>query len=119
MSEVLRRGRRIEIETLAPPRAARKRPTDLFAKMPLDWAAAATKAIRMPSAMVLVLQHMAWKTRSRTFPLTNVMLARYGVNREAKRRVLTSLEVSGLVRIERRPNQAPIVTLVHDTRSDD
>ena len=55
---------------------------------------------------------MAWKTKCSTFPLSNVMPARYGVSREIKRRTLEKLEVSGLIKIERRRKQSPIVTLL-------
>ena len=64
-------------------------------------------------AMVwILLLCMAWKTKCSTFPLSNVMPARYGVSREIKRRTLEKLEVSGLIKIERRRKQSPIVTLL-------
>jgi hypothetical protein len=60
----------------------------------------------------ILLLHMAWKTKSTTFALSNVMLAQYGVNREMKRRVLEKLEASGRIKIERRWKRNPIVTLL-------
>jgi hypothetical protein len=76
-------------------------------------AADATKATGTRGAIVwILLLHMAWKTKSTTFPLSNVMLARYGVSREMKRRVLEKLEASGRIKIERRWKRNPIVTLL-------
>jgi DNA-binding FadR family transcriptional regulator len=49
-----------------------------------------------------IMLHMTWKTKSTTFPLSNVMLARYGVSRDMKRRVLEKMEASGLIKIKRR-----------------
>jgi hypothetical protein len=84
-----------------------------FVKVPLQWAAEAAEATGTRGAMVwILLLHMAWKTKSTTFPLSNVMLARYGVSREMKRRVLEKLEASGQIKIERRWKHNPIVTLL-------
>jgi hypothetical protein len=85
----------------------------LFAKIPLDWAAAATQATKTPRAMVWVLlQHMAWQNSSATFPVSNVVLVKYGVSREVKRRTLTALEAAGLIAVERRHGRSPLVTLI-------
>jgi hypothetical protein len=60
----------------------------------------------------IILCYMAWKTKSQTFALPNVLLARYGVNRETKRRTLERLEAAGRIKIQRRHKQSPIVTLL-------
>jgi hypothetical protein len=117
---VIAHGKRIEVEDLDDPphvkaRAAKraKRREEAFAMLPLEWAADAAKAIKMPRTMVLVLlQYMAWKTKSQTFPLPNGLLAQYGVSRELKRRVLAKLEASGLIEIERQGKQNPTITLL-------
>jgi len=49
--------------------------------MSLRWAAHMAKAAGIPGATVLVLLHyMAWKARSLTFPLSNTLLTKYGVD---------------------------------------
>jgi hypothetical protein len=116
MNYVVRQGRRIEIETIeagvAAPKTRRRQPNS-FAKVPLDWATAAARATRTPQAMVwIMLHHMAWQTGCTAFPLSNAVLAKYGVNREVKRRALKALEASGLIQVERRHGRAPVVTLV-------
>jgi hypothetical protein len=110
---VLRQGRRIAVETLKTNTLPKRHRTDLFAKVPLAWAAAAAKATKTPKAMVWVLlQHMAWQTKCVTFPLSNAVMAKYGVSREVKRRALAALESSGLILVERRHGRAPVVTLI-------
>jgi DNA-binding GntR family transcriptional regulator len=49
----------------------------------------------------VLLQHMAWQNDRATFPLSNAVLAQYGVSREVKRRALQALESSGLIVVER------------------
>jgi len=108
-------GKRILIETLETPgmQAREAMKQQQFVKLPLQWAADAAKATGTRGAMVwILLLHMAWKTKSTTFPLSNIMLARYGVSREMKRRVLEKLEASGRIKIERRWKRNPIVTLL-------
>jgi hypothetical protein len=108
-------GKEILVETLETPsmKALEHRKQQQFVKVPLQWAADAANATGTRGAMVwILLLHMAWKTKSTTFSLTNVMLARYGVSREMKRRVLEKLEASGRIKIERRRKRNPIVTLL-------
>ena len=116
MNYIMRHGRRIEVETHTfgiQPSKARQWEADLFAKMPLKWADAATKAIGSRGSFVLIwLRHLAWKNNSMTFTLANGGLARYGISRETKRKVLAKLEAAGLIKVERLPGRATIVTLL-------
>ena len=108
-------GRQVLVETLETPsmKALEPRKHQQFVNVPLRWAADTAKATGTRGAMVwILLLHMTWKTKSRTFALSNVMLARYGVTREMKRRVLEKLEASGRIKIERRRKRSPIVTLL-------
>jgi hypothetical protein len=113
---IVRHGRRIEVETIntgANPSKVRRREADLFIKVPLQWAAAAAKATKTSKALVwLLLRHMAWQTKSSTFPFPNGMLRRHGVTRETKRRALAELEAAGLISVRRRHGRASIVTLI-------
>jgi hypothetical protein len=89
-----------------------------FAIVPLQLSGEMVKAIGIPGAMVLILLfYLSWQYQGAPFPFQNTLLARYGVSREAKRRVLKALEKAGLIRVEWRCNQAPIVTLMRDIRS--
>jgi hypothetical protein len=110
---VVAHGKLILVETLETPSMKPQETHQQFVKVPLRWAADAARATGTRSAMVwILLQYMAWKTKSRTFTLSNIMLARYGVSREMKRRVLEKLEASGRIKIERRWKRSPIVTLL-------
>jgi hypothetical protein len=108
-------GKQFLVETLetSSMKAQEARKQQQFVKVPLQWAADAANVTGTRGAMVwILLLHMAWKTKNTTFSLSNVMLARYGVSREMKRRVLEKLEASGLIKIERRPKRNSIVTLL-------
>jgi hypothetical protein len=113
---ITRKGRRIEVEILptdAKPSKARQREAKAFAKIPLQWAADAAKALGAPQSFVPIwIRHQAWKTKSLTFTLSNAALVKYGVKREAKRRALASLEAAGMIKVERLPGRATIVTLL-------
>lgn len=112
---VMSHGRRIEVETLdtcVEPTKTRRREAGLFIKVPVPSAIAMTKATRTPKALIgMLLLHLAWRARSKTFPVSNEMLKRYGVTRETKRRALAELEAAGLIKVERRRGRAPVVTV--------
>jgi hypothetical protein len=118
-----REGRLIEVEIMADAadtkaeaaKAKRdQREANLFGKVPLKWASAATKALGAPQAFLLVwLHHLAWVNKSATFPVSNAALARYGISRGMKRRALQKLEAAGLIKTERLPGRATIVTLLN------
>jgi hypothetical protein len=92
------------------PRAAAVEP---FVKVPRWWIAAACKATDNHKALVCVeLFYVAWKAKSLTFPLPNARLEKLGVHRETKRRALRDLERAGLIRVGRRSNKTPVVTLL-------
>jgi hypothetical protein len=94
-----------------PPTARARKTTDRFARVPLWWVEQAAKATNTPRALVLVwLLYLAWKTKSNTFPLTNVQLR--GVHRNTKYKMLRELEAAGLIQVSREGKKAPIVTLL-------
>ena len=99
-----------ELEAAAP--AKRESKKDVFVKVPLWWIEAATKATRAPQAFVCVwLLYLAWKAGRASFPLPNDRLAKGGVDRRMKRKVLAGLEKAGLIAVDRRHGKTPIVTL--------
>ena len=111
---VYRRGKKFEIETLdtGPPTKKRQRREETFVQVPLQWASKALAATNSKKAMVCVyLLYCAWRKKSSTFALPNGALAEFGVDRWAKYHALRQLEAAGLTVVERRPRQAPIITL--------
>ena len=108
-------GKQILIETIETPGAEeRKRSRSEFVHTPLGRAAEMAKATGTQGAMVwLLLLYMAWRNKSPTFPLSNVILARYGIHRHIKRRILIKLEKAGQIKITRRHKQSPIITLLN------
>ena len=98
-------------EVCKPSPARRKKAA--FVQVPVWWAEAAARATRTPSFLVCVeLLFRAWKTKSMTFALPNGRLAKNGVSREVKRRVLRDLEAAGLIVVDRRHGKTPRITLV-------
>jgi len=113
MNFVIRQGKRIAVETVKSNTTPKRRRANLFAQVPLAWAAVAAKSTKTQRAMVWVLlQHMAWQNKGAAFPISNAALAKYGVSREVKRRDLATLEAAGLIRVERQHGRAPVVTLI-------
>ena len=96
-----------ELEAAAP--AKRESKKDVFVKVPLWWIEAATKATRAPQAFVCVwLLYLAWKAGRASFPLPNDRLAKGGVDRRMKRKVLAGLEKAGLIAVDRRHGKTPM-----------
>jgi hypothetical protein len=109
-TEPLHIRRRRELEAVAP---TKRKKVDAFVKVPLPWIAAAANHVRSPATLVMVeLLYASWKARRSTFSLPNVRLAKLGVSREIKRRVIRDLERGGLITVERKPSKSPIITLV-------
>jgi hypothetical protein len=101
------------VENDAAPAPKTRNKANDFARVPLDLAAGLAKATGTSSAVVWVLLiYLAWKTKSSTFTLSNEILKRYGVNRNAKYRVLARLEKAGFIQVERRGFRAPLITLL-------
>jgi hypothetical protein len=90
--------------------ATAKSSVEKFAKMPLEWTAAAAKAVGSPATIVLTaLQYAHWKAKSDTFSFSNVNLK--GVRPDVKARVLRDLEDASLAKVQYPTGCAPIVTL--------
>jgi hypothetical protein len=107
-------GKTIEVETLDTPSVAagaERGPERVM--IPLQWMADAARDAEILGAMVLVvLQYTAFRKHNETFPLSNTVLARYGVSRDIKRRVLKKLEAAGRITVKWRGTKSPIVTLI-------
>lgn len=60
----------------------------------------------------LALWHIEGLRKADTFIVSNVMLQDWGIQPDAKRRALRSLEKAGLIRVERRCKRSPQITLL-------
>ena len=59
----------------------------------------------------LALWHIKGLRKAETFVVSNLMLHDWGIQPDAKRRALRSLEKAGLIKVERRGKRSPQVTL--------
>jgi hypothetical protein len=111
MNYVIRQGKRIEVVPIETGAGPKRHRADPFVKLPLPLAATIAKATRTLRAMVWILVlYEAWKARGKPFRLSNVKLARYGVNRERKRQALAKMEAAGLITVHQQGKQSTIVT---------
>jgi hypothetical protein len=62
--------------------------------------------------MASVLWYLYRLKKSKTFILAQSRLTGFGLTRQAKYRALDSLEAAGLISVERRPKESPVVTIV-------
>jgi hypothetical protein len=116
VSDARARGGRFLVKTLPYKPSAKKQKAkqeEAFALVPLARAAEVTKCTKTQGAMVwIVLVYLAWKNKNPTVSLSNETMRRYGVNRHVKYRALAMLEAAGIITIEWRNKQSPIVTLI-------
>jgi hypothetical protein len=92
--------------------------TEPFAMVSLQETAKAFDVVHCPKAMLwLWLIHQARKTGTRTVAVPNGAVAKYGVSREIKRLALRQWEEAGLITIERRPPETPVVTLLQSVKA--
>jgi hypothetical protein len=97
-----------ELRARAP---AKHKKAAAFVKVPLDLAVSAAKATDGERLLVwLLILHRCWKERKRTVTVTNVLCAKYGIDRRVKNRALRQLETAGLIIVEWRARRNPIVT---------
>jgi hypothetical protein len=113
-SFVYRHGKRIEVDVVYPPsRPPRRRRNDTFVMVPLAQAAAITRALDQPKAMVgLVVLYENWANKGKPFTLSNHKLAGYGVGRYSKRHALRKMVAAGLITVEQKRGCAPRVRWV-------
>ena len=115
-------GRTFLVETLdSSPRKGKGKPKkEAWAQVPLLWAAEMAKRSNSARGMVIILlAYLAWKNNSMTFALSSELTRRYGVTRYAKKRALAALEAAGLIKVDRRRKQTPVITLVLEPKMKD
>jgi hypothetical protein len=87
-----------------------------FALIHLDAATAIAATLKEPIiAVVALIHYLDFEANGAAFPLSNELALRYGVNRKAKQRALRRLARAGIIRVEQRGNQAPVVALLKHT----
>jgi len=81
--------------------------------IPLNWLTIASELRgKSPLAVALAVWFQVGRRKSMEVVLTSAVLERFGVKRKAKYTALHSLEVAGLLRVQRRPRRNPIVTVL-------
>jgi hypothetical protein len=81
-----------------------------WAKIPHDEGIELARRLRCPAlAVLLALDRAIFTTKRNPTKLTNNLLRRYGVTRQAKARALGQLQDAGVVVVERRGKGAPMV----------
>ena len=60
----------------------------------------------------LALWHLKGLRKADTFIVSNLMVQDWGIEPDAKRRGLRSLEMAGLIEVQRRGKRSPLVTIV-------
>jgi len=89
---------------------------DAYVQMRTEDAVAGFHSLRCPQALVWHhLQYRAWAIGSATVTLANKALAEMGVSRLMKYRSLQRLEQDGLIKVQRRKQRSPIITILNWT----
>ncbi len=79
--------------------------------LPLDWMQRAARLPGKTLQVALTLWYLAGLQKSRTVKLASKPLEAMGVSRDAKYDALARLAAAGLIAVDQKPGQAPIVTL--------
>jgi DNA-binding MarR family transcriptional regulator len=108
----------VEVETAAL-RQSRRRRSDRFLKgpIPLHLIAAAARLPGRALAVLLAVHHQMTLAGKPSVSLPSGLLAEFGIDRDAKARVLHQLEQAGLIRVERTLGRAARVRLARAKRS--
>jgi hypothetical protein len=98
----------IERAVGSPKRVKKRSPH--FVMVPRSWVDAITPASRDKTfAVVTHLLYENWRQGGGPITVPNGILARDGVSRSAKWRILNKLERLGLISVERRDRKSPVV----------
>jgi hypothetical protein len=85
--------------------------------VPLAWLQTAACLPGRALQVGLALWYLVGVTKSATVSLSSVRLARFGVNRSAKRRALAALAGAGLITIDQVLGRNPMITVIADVPS--
>lgn len=102
-----------EFLELRRKRAAKKQWDDFFAPGPIWFGLIKACREAHPEALGLLLAIMGYaRMRGQPVSVSDEHGRRIGISRKTRYRALAALEAAGLVRVERKPGCAPLVTLV-------
>jgi hypothetical protein len=114
---VYRHGRRIKVETITPPAPAqgkRRKAAKLaetWAKIPHGRGLKLAKQAGNPVlAVLLILEAAIHDAHSNQVKLTNSLLRLYKIGRQSKTRGLRQLTAAGVISVEGRGREAPVIT---------
>jgi hypothetical protein len=96
-----------------PSRAERKQARFVKGPLPLDWMQCAAQLPGKALQVALTIWYLAGLQKTQTVRLPSKPLDEMGVSRDAKYDALARLAGAGLVQVEQRPGQAPVVTLLN------
>lgn len=96
-----------------PRQTAENGPTVRFLRGPVawDWLAACARIPGRALHVAIALAFESGLKKRMTVKLSPSHLRELGVDADASRRALLRMETEGLVSVERRPGQAPVVTI--------
>jgi hypothetical protein len=80
--------------------------------IPLDWLSRAAALPGRSLHVAIAVWFMAGLKKTNVVPISNVTSLQFGLDRNAKYRALDWLESANLIKVERRPGRAPIVTIL-------
>jgi hypothetical protein len=94
-----------------------RRPSPTLGKFiagPIDvaWVCQASRLGVKALLVGLALWHLKGLRKAATFTVSNLMVRDWSIEPDAKRRGLRSLEMAGLIRVQRRGKRSPLVTIV-------
>ena len=111
---VVRDGQLIEVKSVNNPLAPKRRHTgQLVTVVPNTWKDRLFESRNAHTIKVgIELQFLWFKAFRKPFPLTNIAMAKIGIDRRTKHIALVELEERGLIEVERRKTKSPIITVL-------
>lgn len=97
-------------------RVAPKQELFLRGPIPLDWLALAAKLPGKTLNVAIALWWLHGMAKGKPFKLTRMALKALNVARDAESAGLLRLEQAGLIQLERKPGQRPIVSILNPPR---
>jgi hypothetical protein len=90
-----------------------KRQRQQFVMVPWPWIKR-LKGARLPASHMVgyLILYQSWRMKGRPVAVSSVALRPFGVTRWAKWRALGELERLGLIRVQKSPGRAPLVTVL-------
>ena len=108
----MRKGRRIEVVTLSTP-YAKIRQRRGFVKVPWAWVNKLKTKRVVTYRVALHLLYASWKAGGgQPIALSNLAVNDLSISRQSKWNAILELERAGMVKVDRRPRKAPLITVV-------